>query len=218
MHEICAYNMNFHLGVVQRLRGPNFSLFRPPPTYSGQTWTFQVPTTFCGQFPPPPFGNETPYIVFRGDKYGKMSSKVESLIFSVLNISNKGFLLKPNTTIAWKLISHRSKINNNWNPPHLVPLHRFFKKKLSCVMVGECKNSFTVSMYIQTHFIMCSWHKKTKLWIYESCFDESKVLQIVFFSSNKVSKTSKTVFHWKNHVTKRYKLSWSDSLWFGTFI
>ena len=61
--------------------------------------------------------------------------------------------------------------------------------------------------------IMCSWHKKTKLWIYESCFDESKVLQIVFFSSNKVSKTSKTVFHWKNHVTKRYKLSWSDSLW-----
>ena len=34
-------------GVIQWLRGPNFELFWPPPTYSGQTWTFQVPPTFC---------------------------------------------------------------------------------------------------------------------------------------------------------------------------
>ena len=35
------------LGAIQWLRGPNFDLFWPPPTYSGQTWTFQVPPTFC---------------------------------------------------------------------------------------------------------------------------------------------------------------------------
>ena len=61
---------------------------------------YHLPYVHVDNSPPPPFSNETPYIVFRGDKYGKMSSKVESLIFSVLNISNKGFLLKPNTTIA----------------------------------------------------------------------------------------------------------------------
>ena len=39
-------------GGVQWLRGPNFALFWPPPTYSGQTWTFEVPPTPCprGQF------------------------------------------------------------------------------------------------------------------------------------------------------------------------
>lgn len=39
-------------GVVQWLRGPNFELFWPPHTYSGQTWTFHEPPTFCpcGQF------------------------------------------------------------------------------------------------------------------------------------------------------------------------
>ena len=35
------------LNLVQWLRGPNFPLFWPPPTYSGQTWTFHVPPTFC---------------------------------------------------------------------------------------------------------------------------------------------------------------------------
>ena len=39
-------------GDVQWLRGPNFAFFWPPPTYSGQTWTFEVPPTPCprGQF------------------------------------------------------------------------------------------------------------------------------------------------------------------------
>ena len=30
---------------------------------------------------------------------------------------NKMFLPRPNTTTAWKLIPHRSKISKNWNPP-----------------------------------------------------------------------------------------------------
>ena len=62
--------------------------------------------------------------------------KYFSLIFSIfdiiwpqcprtdLNIRN---LPRPKTTTAWKLIPHRSKISKNWNPPHWVPLHRFFK-------------------------------------------------------------------------------------------
>ena len=33
----------------------------------------------------------------------------------------------PKTTTAWKLTPYRSKISKNWNPPHWVPLHRFFK-------------------------------------------------------------------------------------------
>ena len=41
--------------------------------------------------------------------------------------SNKIFLPRPKTTTPWKLIPHRSKINKNWNHPHWVPLHRFFK-------------------------------------------------------------------------------------------
>ena len=41
-----------YFGGVQWLRGPNFAFFWPPPTYSGQTWTFEVPPTPCprGQF------------------------------------------------------------------------------------------------------------------------------------------------------------------------
>ena len=31
---------------------------------------------------------------------------------------NKRFLPRPNTTIAWKLIPHRSNISKIWNPPH----------------------------------------------------------------------------------------------------
>ena len=30
----------------------------------------------------------------------------------------KRFLPRPNTTIAWKLIPHRSNISKIWNPPH----------------------------------------------------------------------------------------------------
>ena len=40
---------------------------------------------------------------------------------------NKRFLPRPKITTAWNLIPHRSKISKNWNPPHWIPLHRFFK-------------------------------------------------------------------------------------------
>ena len=39
----------------------------------------------------------------------------------------KTFLSSTKTITAWKLIPHRSKISENWNPPHCVPLHRFYK-------------------------------------------------------------------------------------------
>ena len=49
-------NKSFRKGVVQWLRGPNFSPFWPPPTQSGETWTFKAPSTLCsrGQFQNPP--------------------------------------------------------------------------------------------------------------------------------------------------------------------
>ena len=61
---------------------------------------------------------------------------------------NKRFLPKPKTTIAWKLIPHRSKISNNWNPPHWVPLHRFFKNWFLLIQKQLYSN------YIQTHFTL----------------------------------------------------------------
>ena len=52
---------------------------------------------------------------------------------------NKRFLPRPKTTTAWNLIPQRSKISKNWNPPHWVSLHRFFKNWFLLY-----KNSFTV--------------------------------------------------------------------------
>ena len=59
---------------------------------------------------------------------------------------NKRFLSRPKTITAWKLIPHRSKINKNWNPPHWVPLHRFFKNWFLLIQKQLYSN------YIQTHF------------------------------------------------------------------
>ena len=59
---------------------------------------------------------------------------------------NKRFLPRPKTITAWKLIPHRSKISKNWNPPHWVPLHRFFKNRFSLMQ----KQLYIE--YIQTHF------------------------------------------------------------------
>ena len=39
---------------------------------------------------------------------------------------NKRFLPRPKTITVWKLIPHRSKISETWNPLRF-PLHRFFK-------------------------------------------------------------------------------------------
>ena len=52
---------------------------------------------------------------------------------------NKRFLPRPKTITAWKLIPHRPKISKNWNPPQMVPLHKFFKKRFYLH-----NNSFTV--------------------------------------------------------------------------
>ena len=59
---------------------------------------------------------------------------------------NKRFLPRPNNTTVWKLIPHRSKISKNWNPPHWVPLHRFFKNWFLLIQKQLYSN------YIQTHF------------------------------------------------------------------
>ena len=59
---------------------------------------------------------------------------------------NKRFLPRPNTTTAWKLIPHMSEISKNWNPPHWVPLHRFFKNWFLLIQKQLYSN------YIQTHF------------------------------------------------------------------
>ena len=59
---------------------------------------------------------------------------------------NKRFLLRPKTTTAWNIIPHRSKISKNWNPPHWIPLNRFFK---NCFLLIQKQH---YSNYIQTHF------------------------------------------------------------------
>ena len=60
--------------------------------------------------------------------------------------SNKRSLPRPTTTTAWKLIPQRSKISKNWNPPHWVPLHRFFKNWFLLIQNQLYSN------YIQIHF------------------------------------------------------------------
>ena len=59
---------------------------------------------------------------------------------------NKRFLPRAKTTTAWKLIPHRSKISKNWNPPHWVPLHRFFKNWFLLIQKQLYNNN------IQAHF------------------------------------------------------------------
>ena len=59
---------------------------------------------------------------------------------------NKRFFPRPNNTTPWQLITHRSKISKNWNPPHWVPLYRFFKNWFLLVQ------KLLYSNYIQTHF------------------------------------------------------------------
>ena len=59
---------------------------------------------------------------------------------------NKRFLPRPKTTTAWNIILHRSKISKDWNPPHWVPLHRFFKNWFLLIQKQLYSN------YIQTHF------------------------------------------------------------------
>ena len=59
---------------------------------------------------------------------------------------NKRFLPRPKTITAWKHIPHRSRMNENWNPPHWVPLHRFFKNWFLLIQKQLYSN------YIQTHF------------------------------------------------------------------
>ena len=58
---------------------------------------------------------------------------------------NKRFLPRPKTITAWKLITHRSKISKNWNPPWRVPIHRFFKNWFLLI------HKQLYSKYIQAH-------------------------------------------------------------------
>ena len=58
----------------------------------------------------------------------------------------KRFLPRPKSIAAWKLITNRSKISKNWNPPNWVPLHRFFKNWFLLIQKQLYSN------YIPTHF------------------------------------------------------------------
>ena len=61
---------------------------------------------------------------------------------------NKRFLPRAKTTTAWKLIAHRSKISQNWIPPHWVLRFGFFKNWFLPIQKQLYNN------YIQTHFTL----------------------------------------------------------------